>query len=142
MLGAFAHFMGSESALAALRRITACPALCYADAQATRYRCGHFLTRHDDSLLGKKRRFAYVFGLTSGWRPEWGGLLQFNSGEKIAETMVPTFNSLCLFAVPQQHSVSFVAPYAGADRLSVTGWLFDDSPGLSAESLGGSSRSN
>ena len=36
---------------------------------------------------------------------------------------MPTFNALNLFAVPQLHSVSFVPPFAGALRFSVTGWL-------------------
>jgi Rps23 Pro-64 3,4-dihydroxylase Tpa1-like proline 4-hydroxylase len=35
----------------------------------------------------------------------------------------PRFNALHLFKVPQRHSVSLVAPFAGAPRLSITGWL-------------------
>ena len=124
-LGSFARFMRSEVALASLRTVTGCPTLNFADAQATRFRTGDFLTRHDDSLEGRNRRFAYVFGLTADWQPAWGGLLMYHGERGVAETMMPMFNSLCIFAVPQPHSVSFVAPYAGADRLSVSGWLFD-----------------
>ena len=49
-----------------------------ADAQLTRYRQGHFLTAHDDHVEGKQRYYAYVLGLTDGWRIDWGGLLAFH----------------------------------------------------------------
>ena len=62
--------------------------------------------------------------MTPHWRAEWGGLLLFHddSGDT-RRGLVPRFNCLNLFAVPQSHSVSQVATYAGATRLSVTGWL-------------------
>ena len=49
----------------------------YADAQATRYEPGHFLTSHNDSVEGKNRLVAYVFNFTPGWHPDWGGNLMF-----------------------------------------------------------------
>jgi Rps23 Pro-64 3,4-dihydroxylase Tpa1-like proline 4-hydroxylase len=65
-----------------------------------------------------------VLGLTPGWRAEWGGLLMFHErGGDIERALMPRFNVLNVFAVPQLHSVSAVAPFAGNDRLSVTGWL-------------------
>jgi Rps23 Pro-64 3,4-dihydroxylase Tpa1-like proline 4-hydroxylase len=36
---------------------------------------------------------------------------------------MPKFNTLDLFAVPQQHSVSMVTPAAPVRRYAVTGWL-------------------
>ncbi|MBL8647073.1 MAG: hypothetical protein JNL46_07435, partial [Sphingosinicella sp.] len=53
-----------------------------------------------------------------------GGLLMFhdeNGG--ISRVLTPAFNSLRVFAVPVPHSVSYVAPFAGKQRVSVTGWL-------------------
>lgn len=123
-LAAFARFMASAPLLDLLARVTGAPDINFADAQATNYDKGNFLTGHDDGVAGKNRRAAYVFGLTSRWRAEWGGLLLFHGGDGgIAEGYVPAFNTLSLFAVPQQHSVSQVTPWAGGPRLSITGWL-------------------
>jgi Rps23 Pro-64 3,4-dihydroxylase Tpa1-like proline 4-hydroxylase len=123
-VSAFAEFMTSPPVLDFFGRVTECDGLKFVDAQATRYRAGDFLTRHDDVVEGKNRSHAYVLGLTEEWRPEWGGLLLFNGRDgDIVEAMTPAFNTLYLFAVSQPHSVSYVAPYAARDRLSITGWL-------------------
>lgn len=122
LLGGFARWMSSPTMLDALRTITGAGDVQFADAQATAYAPGDFLTVHDDAVAGKHRRAAYVFGLTPGWRPEWGGLLVFHDrGELCAVT--PGFNRLTVFAVPQDHSVSEVTRAAPARRYSVTGWL-------------------
>jgi Rps23 Pro-64 3,4-dihydroxylase Tpa1-like proline 4-hydroxylase len=72
----------------------------------------------------ENRRFAYVINLTRSWRPDWGGLLHFCDEDcNVSETYYPHFNSMSLFAVPQDHFVSFVPPYAQGERLAVTGWL-------------------
>ena len=107
-----------------LRRITGAEEIAFADAQATRYLPGHFLTAHDDHVSGKGRLFAYVLNLSRTWQADWGGLLLFHDADgHIAEGYTPAFNSLNLFRVPQRHSVSLVAPFAGAPRLSITGWI-------------------
>lgn len=121
-LDAFATVMSAPPTLALLRRITAAPDLSFADAQGTAYLPGDFLTGHDDAVAGKHRRAAYVLGLCPAWRAEWGGLLLFDEGAEVSG-VVPGFNRLTLFGVPQQHSVSLVAPFAGAPRYAVTGWL-------------------
>ncbi len=124
LLDAFATFMSSSPALDLLRQITGVRDIAFADAQATSYGPGHFLTTHDDDVVGKNRRAAYVFGLTTDWRAEHGGLLLFHNGNgDICRGLVPRFNTLNLFAVPQLHSVSYVTPSAPRPRLSVTGWL-------------------
>ena len=124
LLDQFAVFMSSAEVLNVLKEITGLSDVNFVDAQATGYRPGDFLTSHHDEVAGKNRRAAYVLGLTPQWRAEWGGLLLFHdeSGD-IRRGLVPRFNCLNLFAVPQSHSVSQVATYAGATRLSVTGWL-------------------
>jgi Rps23 Pro-64 3,4-dihydroxylase Tpa1-like proline 4-hydroxylase len=122
----FARLMNANSTIGLLRDLAPSAVFNFADAQATRYNTGDFLTRHDDEIAGKGRKLAYVLSLSQGWRAEWGGLLIFNdTGGGVAETFVPRFNTLSLFAVPQPHSVSYVAPYAGEPRLSITGWLRD-----------------
>lgn len=123
-IAAFASFLSAPETVGFLRHVTGRPAIDFADAQATAYGLGHFLSAHDDAVEGKHRQAAYVYGLTPAWRPEWGGLLLFHGDDgHVEEAYVPKFNALTLFAVPQPHSVSMVAPFAPARRYSVTGWL-------------------
>lgn len=107
-----------------LRDICVRPAIDFADAQATAYSPGDFLTGHDDAVAGKNRLVAYVYSLCPRWRAEWGGLLLFHdgNGERV-EGLIPGFNVLNLFAVPQMHSVSEVSRAAPVRRYSITGWL-------------------
>jgi len=122
----FVDFLNSPVFLEFARRLTGQPDIVRADAQATRYRPGDFLTQHDDfDKTGRKlRRAAYVFNLTPRWQADWGGQLQFIGPDgHVTEAWVPRFNALNVFAVPQPHSVSIVAPFAVGARYSVTGWL-------------------
>ena len=120
----FAEFMSTDRVRDFLRAITGSDAIEYADAQATAYAPGDFLTGHDDDVQGKFRRAAYVFGLTPVWRLEWGGLLLFHGSDGHVDCgLVPTFNTLNLFKVPQLHSVSEVTQAAAYRRYAITGWL-------------------
>lgn len=116
--------MNTTPALEMWRELTGDPDVGLVDGQATRYLPGHFLTRHDDDVEGKNRVAAYVLNLSLEWAPEWGGLLQFHDAAgEVTGAMVPGFNVLNLFRVPQSHSVSIVAPFAPAPRYSITGWI-------------------
>lgn len=123
-LAAFADFLSSPELVAFLRRLTGCDDIDFADAHASRYRPGHFLTMHDDRVDTMHRHAAYVLNLTPEWRPDWGGLLQFYDARgNVARGFTPGFNILNLFSVPQPHSVSWVTPLAAAPRYAITGWL-------------------
>jgi SM-20-related protein len=127
------EWLNDPRTLEVMRTITGIDTLRKANAQATLYRPGHFLTQHDDSGYPEQhRRVAYVLNMTQGWRAEWGGQLQFltASGE-VEETWMPNYNSLTLFKVPTPHIVSYVAPFATRSRYAITGWLCD-APELSA----------
>ena len=116
--------LNSERWLALFRHITGADDAVMVDGQATRYLPGHFLTAHSDEVEGKGRRAAYVLGLTPSWRVEWGGLLMFHGADgDVARALMPRFNTITLFSVPNLHSVSSVAAAAGGPRFSVTGWL-------------------
>jgi SM-20-related protein len=116
--------LNAQVNLERLRRITGAPDIVRVDGQATRYLPGHFLTGHDDDVEGKGRVAAYVVNLTPRWRTEWGGLLLFHDQNgDVIRGLRPGFNAINLFSVPQVHSVSQVTAFAGAPRLSVTGWL-------------------
>ncbi len=118
------EFLNGEAFLGYLRATLDMPEIGFADAQATCFLPGHFLTSHDDNVAGKNRLAAYILNLTPAWNTNWGGALQFidqNGG--IKEAFSPTYNALNILKVPQQHSVAYVAPFAGAPRYAITGWL-------------------
>lgn len=118
------ELLNSEEFLGFAREITGIEQIAFADAQATLYRPGHFLTAHDDTVPGKNRLAAYVLNFTPQWRVDWGGILQFIDDDgHVAEGFTPSFNALNLLRVPQKHCVSFVTPAAAAGRYSITGWL-------------------
>lgn len=118
------EFMNSAPFLDLMRRVTGDAAIDYADGQATLYRAGDFLTRHDDRVEGKGRRAAYVLGFTRRWVTDWGGLLAFPDARgHVAEAYLPAFNALNLFRVPMLHAVTQVADFAPEGRYSITGWL-------------------
>lgn len=123
-LAAFAQWWSTGPARDFLREVTGEPGIAFADAQATAYSPGDFLTEHADDVDGKNRYAAYVLGLTPQWRLEWGGLLVFHPQQGAdARALVPGFNRLNMFRVPRSHSVSEVTRAAAYRRYSITGWL-------------------
>lgn len=123
-LAAFACWLSAGEPRALLQEITGKSNIDFADAQATAYGPGDFLTAHDDVVAGKRRHAAYVFGLNPVWRAEWGGLLLFHEADGArVEGLVPGFNSLNLFRVGQAHSVSEVTRATPWRRYAITGWL-------------------
>jgi len=120
----FYEFINSPPFLEFARKVTGVPEIDYADAQATRYGRGDFLTTHDDDVEGKNRHAAYVFNFTPQWRTDWGGLLAFpDEFGHLHEAFSSAFNALNLMRVPMPHSVTQVATFAGGSRYSITGWL-------------------
>jgi len=130
------EYLNSPDMLDFVEEITGREDLVRADAQYTRYSAGQYLTRHRDDIEGKARRLAYVFGFTRRWHPDWGGLLQFyDDAGTPRDAWVPAFNCLSLFDVRHLHSVSYVTPFAGEARLSLTGWFYgEDAPVRQASS--------
>jgi len=118
------EFLNSPEALEFARWMTGVPDIIAANGQATRYQAGQFLTVHDDKYDDENRAAAFVINLSKNWNPDWGGLLQFHDASGgVGETLMPRWNSLSMFKVPQSHSVSLVAPWAGEPRLAITGWF-------------------
>ena len=117
------EFFNSPDFLAFAQQLTGHRGIRRVNAQATRYRPGHFLKRHSDAHSGEGRQFAYVLNLTRRWEPDWGGQLQFVDADgAILDCFLPRYNTLSLFRVPADHFVSQVAPWALEDRLAITGW--------------------
>jgi len=118
------QWLNSKQTLDGIRAMTGHDDITCANAQATRYYPGHFLTRHNDINPKEKRKVAYVLNFTPTWHPDWGGLLQFyhDNGDP-KDTWTPVFNSMALFDVTHPHAVSYVAPFARNPRLAITGWF-------------------
>lgn len=110
-----------------VRDVTGETGLIKADAQATLYAPGQFLSLHDDSHVEQGWRIAYVLNLCAQeWRPDWGGYLNFfDEKGNIEQGIKPAFNTLNLFRVPQPHNVSLVSGSAPPARFAVTGWCRD-----------------
>ena len=118
------QFLNTPEFIAFARYLTGDPTIRRASAQATRYRPGQFLMRHEDEDTQEGRRYAYVINLTRRWEADWGGQLQFLSGDgDVVDTFLPRYNSLSLFKVPQPHLVSLIAPWAQEHRYGITGWF-------------------
>ncbi|MDH4315848.1 MAG: 2OG-Fe(II) oxygenase [Gammaproteobacteria bacterium] len=129
VLHKFFEWMIGDEFLDTMRAITGYDDISFADAQATRYMPGHFLTTHDDTAEGKNRRAEYIFNFTPKWNVDWGGYLQLldDTGD-VRAGLRPSFNVLNVIAVPQKHNVSLVAPFSGGMRLSISGWLRHGDP--------------
>ncbi|MCV2370647.1 2OG-Fe(II) oxygenase [Roseateles oligotrophus] len=124
LLARFMRWMADEQFMATIRQITGITEINRVYAQATMYTRGNFLVAHDDHVDAEDRRLAYVINLTRKWRPDWGGLLHFTKADgSVTDSYFPHFNSLSLFKVPQSHFVSYVPPFANAERTAITGWL-------------------
>lgn len=123
------EFINGPEYLGLGRAVTGISAVTKADAHATFYGPGDFLTRHLDYGDDLERRAAYVLGLTRGWQPDWGGLLLFlNEKQDVTEGYLPRFNVLTIFDIKYLHTVTQVSSFAGGGRFSVTGWFRDDPP--------------
>jgi Rps23 Pro-64 3,4-dihydroxylase Tpa1-like proline 4-hydroxylase len=118
------EFLNSPEYLTFVRALTGEPRIRRMNAQATRFRPGHFLKRHDDFDAEEGRLYAYVINLSQNWQADWGGLLQFmDDAGRVTATLMPRWNTLSLFRVPASHAVSMVAPWATEPRLAITGWF-------------------
>lgn len=106
------------------RKLTGDTEISFADCQLTRFRPGHFLTRHDDGVEGKNRSAAFVLNLSMDWCADYGGVLNLLDDQgDVRLGLTPSFNRLTVFRVPQPHLVSVVAPFAKGARYAITGWF-------------------
>lgn len=123
------EFINSPEMLDFGRTVTGDQSIRKADAQATLYRPNDFLGLHtDETMDGVDRVAAYTLGFTRRWRSDWGGQLVFHdpaTGD-ITKGLVPRWNTMTMFKIPQLHSVAPVAPYCQGARMSIVGWFRKD----------------
>jgi len=137
-LKAFDDFMNGEEFLGFARTLTGDDTIASAGAAATWYGQGHYLNMHIDKLPGWDLRAAFIFYFCPTWRPDWGGELKFfpdKRGSYVEEAFFPGFNTLNIMTLPKYHSVGVVAPFAGAPRLAISGWLYAGETPYSVEDL-------
>lgn len=115
-------FFNTPDFIGFARHLTGDDSITHANAQCTRYRPGHFLLPHEDIDEQEGRRYAYVLNLTRDWKPDWDGQLQFIEGDTVVDTLLPRWNTLSLFRVPQRYQVTLVVSWATAPSLAMTGW--------------------
>ena len=123
--GLFLHqvfeFINSEYYLNFIRTITGVPEIKRGNAHAACYRRNQFLSCHNDYMPDEGRCAASVLNFTKNWKADWGGYLQFYDDDfNIELGLLPRFNTLNMFLPPQEHSVSFVTPFTGRVRYTVT----------------------
>jgi hypothetical protein len=85
----------------------------------TLYLAGDFLAPHSD--VNEGRSMSFLWQLTKGWQPNWGGHFAWFSPPV---NLIPTFNTLILFRVTAEgyHLVTPVSPHACEKRLTLSGW--------------------
>lgn len=115
--------------VAFMRKLTGNGDIIKADGQVSRYLPGHFLKSHDDNgaPVGQVRAAAYTLGLSKNWQADWGGILHLQHADhSIKHSLIPRFNTLTVFSVPQHHFVSQVANFCPSARYSIVGWFRAD----------------
>lgn len=121
-------FLNDGEALALIREISGLGELAAAEGEVAFFAQQHFAGRHDGGANGGGKRLAFEFGLTKDWRTDWGGYLQFFDADgDVVAGIPPGFNALTLYALPQDHNISMIAPFADMARLAISG-RFSDMP--------------
>ncbi|MEO7971848.1 MAG: 2OG-Fe(II) oxygenase family protein [bacterium] len=90
---------------------------------ASLYKPGDYSFPHNDfaGVQGAHRQVAFIWHLSKGWQPNWGGHLFWCRTNRYIS---PSFNSLILFNVgpDSYHHVTQVSPHATSKRLAISGW--------------------
>ncbi len=117
------HFLNSEGMLTQIKAITGIPDINQTWLEATCYDKGCFLGNHKDDHH-PDNRLAFVLNFTRNWKTDWGGLLLLEKDPNSQPLLIPPiWNSLTIFKVPIQHTVTAVTQAATEHRYSVTGWF-------------------
>lgn len=90
---------------------------------------GESIAAHIDDDAG--RCLAFAFYLSPGWRPEFGGALEFVDPRKGTVRFEAEFNSIVVFdaTIRSLHLVTAIAARTeGVSRTSVGGWFFGSAP--------------
>lgn len=93
------------------------------DIFISKYSKGCFLSPHCDKQNGK---LALTIYLTKNWKPQYGGNLCFlnNDRNKIIETIIPNFNTMELFSIPNNCGIPHYVSHniSNFNRYTITIW--------------------
>ena len=86
------------------------------------YAPGDYSLPHSDWM--GQRTVAYVWHLSKGWQPDWGGGLYWAQNAQNQRIYPASFNTLVLFLVTpsSSHFVTPVSRHAAGQRLTFNGW--------------------
>lgn len=116
-------FLNSAQFISSCRAIVGMDDINRAWVEATCYDKACFLGAHMDDHH-PDNRVAFVLNLTRVWKLDWGGLLLLQNDPGNPPLLLPpAWNSLTLFRIPVNHTVTSVAQHAQGHRYSITGWL-------------------
>ena len=116
-------FVNADPFMSFMKKLTGEDNIRFIESFVSSYGPGHFLTDHDDTHDKNDRVVAYTIGMTKNWKKDWGGHLAFFDDDgNIKQALMPSFNTLSVFLIPQPHAVQFVAPFAQMNRVSFLGW--------------------
>ena len=93
------------------------------DMSGTLYQDTDFLLCHDDRLEGRK--IAYFVYLSTLDRKDGGRLLLYDQLEKVAASIIPTFNTFAFFAVSAKSLHVVEEMVRPKQRLAISGWFHD-----------------
>lgn len=120
------QYLASDEVLEFLYESTGEKVIQLLEIMVTRYTQGGFLAPHKDANEGG---FGFVYGLTKGWRTEWGGNLHFLNEKDwslVERVIMPKYNLMTIFNLNNNqgkpHFVSEVSHAASTERISVAGW--------------------
>lgn len=118
------EFFNGDHFLTFIRNLTTDIKIIKSDTYISSYQKRHFLTSHDDKHQKHDRSAAFTLGMNKNWDKNWGGYLAFyDELDNVKEAFKPSFNTLNIFSVPQEHAVQQVTSFAQQDRISYLGWL-------------------
>jgi SM-20-related protein len=117
------HFLSAETMLSLMRDISGKPDIMQAEIQADLFSALHFLGLHKGAQK-HTTQIGFALTFTRNWHADWGGYLNFHaeSGD-IVQGIIPRFNCLTLFELPQNHSISLV-PTSANEKLFMLRGLY------------------
>ncbi len=117
------EFLNGEKFINTCKNITGTKDISRAWYSATCYDKGCFLGDHRDDH-NSINRVAFVLNLTRKWKIDWGGFLLLGGKSNGPPRIVPPiWNSITLFKIPVDHSVTCVSQAATERRYAISGWL-------------------
>ena len=126
VLLAFHAFLNTDEALDFFREASGDQGITRATCYASLFGPDQFITIHNDTdtYPSEDRRINCVFSFTKGWKPDWGGYLNFfDENNDIKHGFLPRFNVVTCAKLPAAHSVTAVAPFANASRFVIVSWF-------------------